>query len=175
MKKSTKGAIAGAAMAVLLLGGAGSLAFWTDQTTAVGGIITSGHLQLKPATAGAWSLNGKPVANPSAVRLVPGDELRFAGSYSVQIEGDDITADLSVTGATASGALADFVTTTPTFTLNGGEITSVSAANDGQLVAVGISISFPFGSEDNSSNVAGGLALDLTDVAVTLTQTHDNA
>ena len=44
MKKSTKGAVAAAAAGVLLLGGAGSLAYWTADGAADGGSITAGGI-----------------------------------------------------------------------------------------------------------------------------------
>ena len=62
MKKSTKGAFAAAAAGSLLLGGAGSLAYWTDASTVDGKAITSGHLQLNPITAtcdDSWQLDGE--------------------------------------------------------------------------------------------------------------------
>lgn len=53
MKKSTKGAVAAAATAVLLLGGGTSLAYWTATGTAAGGSITAGTLTLSAATCDA--------------------------------------------------------------------------------------------------------------------------
>ena len=41
MNRTTKGAIAAGAAAVLLLGGAGSLAYWSDCQDAAGGTINS--------------------------------------------------------------------------------------------------------------------------------------
>ena len=46
MKKSTKGALAASSAAVLLLGGAGSLAFWSDSQDVGSANITSGELTL---------------------------------------------------------------------------------------------------------------------------------
>ncbi|MDI9944213.1 alternate-type signal peptide domain-containing protein [Rhodococcus sp. 1.20] len=47
MKKQTKGAIAAAAAGALLLGGAGSLAVWSDSAdVSGGGPVTSGALDL---------------------------------------------------------------------------------------------------------------------------------
>ncbi len=46
MNKSTKGALAAACGGVLLLGWAGSLAYWTDGTNIDGDSFASGHLQL---------------------------------------------------------------------------------------------------------------------------------
>ena len=46
MNRSTKGAIAAGAAAVLLMGGAGSLAFWTADGDVDGGTVTAGTLSL---------------------------------------------------------------------------------------------------------------------------------
>ena len=57
MKKSTKGAVAAGAAAVLLLGGAGTLAFWNADGTAEGGTLTAGTLELTDLTCG--NLDGR--------------------------------------------------------------------------------------------------------------------
>ena len=57
MKKSTKGALAATTAGVLLLGGAGSLAFWSDSIG--GSTISSGHISLDDTTAGDCA-GGRP-------------------------------------------------------------------------------------------------------------------
>jgi len=171
MKKTTKGAFAAGTAAVLLLGGTGTLAYWNATDTNDPGAIGSGRLALLNET-GVWQLNGGVVADPTAVVLVPGDEVSFAGSYEIDAAGDNLQATVSVTGASEAGTLASHVTTTSTFTLDGVELTGaevVTEEDDGELLAVAIDIDFPFGTVvDNTSQ---GLALDLTQIAVVLTQT----
>ena len=59
MKKSTKGAVAVAAAAVLLTGGAGTLAYWSDSVDLPGGSISSGSLSLgTPDCGSGWTLDG---------------------------------------------------------------------------------------------------------------------
>ncbi|WP_447646051.1 alternate-type signal peptide domain-containing protein [Nocardioides zeae] len=98
MNKTTKGAIAAGSAAVLLLGGAGSLAFWNATADVPGGTVDSGELTLTPAAAGQWTFNGAPIADPGTVTLVPGDELAYTGSYTIGAEGDNLEAGVAVTG-----------------------------------------------------------------------------
>jgi predicted ribosomally synthesized peptide with SipW-like signal peptide len=50
MRKSTKGALAAGTAAVLLTGGAGSLAYWTATDTTKGAVIGAGQLGLTQLT-----------------------------------------------------------------------------------------------------------------------------
>ena len=71
MKKSTKGALAAAAAGTLLLGGAGTYAFWTDTATVDGGDIASGSITLSSVVcADDWTHS----ENDDVVEfIVPGD------------------------------------------------------------------------------------------------------
>ncbi len=51
MNKTTKGALAASAAAVLLLGGAGSLAYWSDAETIQGGDVTAATCRWTPRRA----------------------------------------------------------------------------------------------------------------------------
>lgn len=173
MKKSTKGVIAAGAAAVLLLGGLGSLAFWNAEQSIDAGAIESGSLALTEPT-GAWTLNGVAVPEDGLedIVLVPSDELVFDGSYVVEAVGDNLTATVDVETDDAAGALAEFVTTTSSFTLEGvaiDEDTAITDDNDGDVIDVDLSIVFPFGTEVD--NLSQGRTLDLSAITVTLTQT----
>lgn len=170
MNKSTKGAIAAGAAAVLLLGGAGSLAYWNAEGDIAGGTIAAGELKLTDPTPGAWTLNGDPVTNLSTVRVVPGDELEYTASWEIAATGDNLKAAVDVTGFSASGSLASAVTLTDTYLVGGSapagnEITS---ADDGETLAATIGVDFPFGT--SADNATQTLSLDLSDVKVALTQ-----
>lgn len=169
MNKSTKGAVAAGAAAVLLLGGAGTLAYWNAEGDIAGGSIESGELKLTAADTGSWTLNSAPVADISAVLVVPGDELEYTGTWTIVATGDNLQADLTVTNPTSSGGLAPFVTVTPAFTVDAATVTSITDANDGDTLAATVDVDFPFGGAvDNASQAQ---TLDLTGVSVTLTQT----
>ena len=66
MKKSTKGALAAGGAAVLLLGGAGSLAYWTASGSVPGGSLTSGSMTLSSVTCGSWTYGGVDAGTPTS-------------------------------------------------------------------------------------------------------------
>jgi len=76
MNKTIKGSLAAGAAAVLLLGGAGSLAYWTDAADIDGGTITAGTLTLDAGTCGDWTYAaGAAGAGPPAKPFRPRDTL----------------------------------------------------------------------------------------------------
>jgi len=126
--RRAKAIVAIAAGAVLLLGGGTTLAYWTTSQTLNAGTVQSGDLDLSLGT-GTWTLDGAiggatAVADPSSVRIVPGDVLTLTQPLTVTLVGDTIqgllsvdttdlipaggadafTADLTVSGGTAEGA-----------------------------------------------------------------------
>lgn len=177
MNRTTKGALAATTAGILLLGGAGSLAYWTGSHTVTGDDFSSGTLALTDAdeAAASWTLNGVAVADPSAVLLVPGDEVALTETYDLAATGDNLQGTMDVTGGVFSGTLADKVTTTATVTLEDGTSAPIAAdetfteANDGDGVTVSLTVAFPFGTA--SDNTSQGMTLDLTDVVVSMTQT----
>lgn len=167
MKTWTKGAAAGAS-ALVLLGGAGSLAYWNGSGSVDGGTITAGRLTLTEFRPGAWTLNGAPVADVSVVRVVPGDTLLFTGSWTISATGDDLEASVDVTGLEGRGGLADDVTITDTYTVDGTPLAGrITDDDDGDVLAAEIVVDFPFGAAVGDASQAR--ALDLTDVSVVVT------
>ncbi|MCD9153084.1 alternate-type signal peptide domain-containing protein [Aeromicrobium duanguangcaii] len=168
MNKSTKGAVAAGAAAVLLLGGAGSLAYWNAESTIPGGSISSGTLTLTPKATGTWKLNGTTVTGTPTI--VPGDELVYSGSYTIGATGNNIKGTLAVTGGTGTPWAG--ATVTPTFTLDSTTITGttpITAAQNGKDVAAQIAVDFPFGTAvDNSSQAK---TVNLSEIRVALVQT----
>ena len=73
MNKNVKGSLAAAAAAVLLLGGAGSLAFWNDSQTVAGTTINAGELKLDAASCSAagWTVSNS-VEGVSSVGITAG-------------------------------------------------------------------------------------------------------
>lgn len=177
MKKSTKGAIAAAAAGVLLLGGAGTLAYWTAETDTSGTTINSGHLALTGEDCGAgWTLDGgDPFTNQP---LVPGDTLTKTCTYTLDIAGehfDDV--DFTVTPvslASGSQAIYDELTITPTVELNNVAQASATdvAVQNGDTVEVGINVLWNYGTEDNDSNNPAGLQAVLSALSVEVKQNH---
>jgi alternate signal-mediated exported protein len=173
MKKATKGAIAAGAAGALLLGGAGSLAFWSDSQTVTGGTITAGELGLTALDAGTWKLNGTTTLTPAqvaALRVVPGDSVVFTGSYDVRAQGDNLQATVTATGGAITGPLAAKLTTpTVVTTLDGQALTSITETNHGNDIVVTATFTFPFGTA--SDNTSQNLTANLSDVVIALAQT----
>jgi alternate signal-mediated exported protein len=179
MNKTVKGTFAAGTAAVLLLGGAGSLAYWQDSAQGGARQVDAGAMKLVVSQAGAWELNGAAVANPQAVVAVPGDEFVYTGSYVVTATGDNLKADLDITEGEVTGNLAGATaddttaaaTVTSAFALGTtplGAESKVTSKDDGKTLAVKIVIDFPFG--DAADNTSQRQTLNLTDYTVTLTQ-----
>lgn len=101
MNKATKGAVAAGAAAVLLLGGLGSFALWSDSEDLDGGTITSGDLSLEQVGEPVWSevsgdVNAAGVIDPATFLIVPGDVITYASTFEINASGDNLLADLSV-------------------------------------------------------------------------------
>lgn len=176
MNKLTKAAIAGAAGIALLLGGAGSLAFWNDSAGMGGASITAGTLTISSNTDGAWTNDGNPV-DLTTFRAVPGDELVFTATFNVTATGDNLSATVGITGdsivaASASGAdtaLAGLLTESASFLVDGVSTTTVVGAAGTQVVTVSVTVTWPDGTSA-ADNAAKNGAVDLTAMTITLTQ-----
>lgn len=173
MKKSTKGALAAAAAGTLLLGGAGSLAYWNATATVDESIVNAGSLALTDDECSGWVLDsGEEVEGATlADSIVPGDQLTKTCTYVITATGDHLRATLDATGGAATGDLSTVVTVTPSFDVDGNTVTEITEANDGDVLTATIVLDFPYGATaDNSSQ---GDQLNLSDYVVTATQVHD--
>lgn len=182
MNKSTKGAIAAAAAAVLLLGGAGSLAYWTADGEVGGDTINSGTFTLTevaPCAAAEWTLDdGEDVAgdtfDPASDEIVPGDVLTKECDFTLTAIGKHLRAVPSVTTpATVGGTInpAGNVTVSGTFSDSAGDpITVVTDDNDQDVLTAKITMTFPLGDEDNTTQIKTAV---LSNYKVTLTQDHN--
>lgn len=170
MNKTTKGALAAGAAALLLAGGAGTYAAWTDSGPATSGAsVTTGHLAVdQVADSASWTwqtagLEGTPF-NPATDTLSPGDSIKFTGSYTLDIEGTNLWAELV---ATASAGTAGALPAGMTWTADAGnELTGLTeAANDGQTVVVGGTLAFAKGTTESMDETVA-----INDLAVTISQ-----
>ncbi|MBC7630670.1 alternate-type signal peptide domain-containing protein [Aeromicrobium sp.] len=173
MKKSTKGALAAAAAGTLLLGGAGSLAFWNATATVGGTTVNSGSLTLSAGSCSQFVLdNGEVVAGANLIAsIVPGDTITKTCTSKIGATGDHLRATLG-TNATggAGGDLTSHVTVNSSFKVAGASVTEITEGNNGDSLTATIKITFPYGtSVDNSSQ---GLSLALANYVVTATQVH---
>jgi alternate signal-mediated exported protein len=176
MKKSTKGAIAAAAGGVLLLGGAGTLAYWTENVTVSGTTVESGHLAVVNSTCGSatWQLDNGGGTVSGTTRIVPGDSISTTCTFDIEGEGDhfsDVT--LSVTAPTYSGSNA--LTTAlgaPVATYTGsvsGPLSTPATVDVGETVTADITLTFP---TSVTGSTAEDLSATLQNVTVTATQNH---
>ena len=179
MKKTTKGALAAAAAGSIMLGGAGTLAYWTDTSTSPGGTITGGTLSLVDPTCtwelehlGTTTVTGIAQADIDDVRLVPGDTATQTCESTITATGDNLAADLTVTDPfTDSGTLSSAITVTPSFKVGGAAVTRIDSDNSGDTLQTVVEVDFPFGTADNSTN--GAKTEVIPDFVVTATQVND--
>lgn len=176
MDTTLKGALAAGAAAVLLVGGAGTLAFWSDSETVTGTGISSGELKLgTQVCADGWQLNGTPFTTQL---IVPGDTLTKSCTIDLIATGENIEADLALSTAAfaASNGLTDELDASAVFTVDGVPQTTVDETDDGGAlvtdeIGVAITVDFPFGlAADNDSQ-----DLDATLNALTLSLTQTEA
>jgi spore coat-associated protein N len=175
MHKPVKGAIALGAASLLLLGGAGTYALWSDTDTVDGGTIASGQLRFVDTTPGVWTdiSEGTPgvvIPDIEEFQIVPGDVLTFSAATTLRAEGDNLAATLSGTLPTASGSpelLAD-VSVTTAVTSNGAPLTSnvVTEENDGDVLGILITLTF----DEESGNESQLGTIDLSDLTIAVNQ-----
>ena len=183
MKKTTKGAIAAGAAAVLLMGGAGTLAYWSDSATVDGGSVNSGELALDAGTCtGDWVYAASNSAAPGTpvTNIVPGDAVSTTCDFVITAAGDNLTAEL--TAPTTVGITPDPTDPATTFDATvavGYEIGGVAVPatitedNDTDTVTATITVTFPFGDETTiNANDTQNLLIDLSDLTINLTQTE---
>lgn len=180
MNRSTKGALAAAAAGALLLGGAGSLAYWNSSQTVTGGSISSGTLTLTQEagqSCSAWTLDaaGGPTAyTPGTTLVVPGDVITKTCDYTVHASGAHLAANLTMDATTITGSntLAAALTPGATYTLGGTPVTtgqSITSTDDGAVLHATITVTFDSGT---SGVTAQGLTAGLDNIVVSLVQTH---
>lgn len=102
MNKLAKGALATGLGVALLIGGGGTLAVWNAEQNVAPGKIVSGDLQLT-AGKGTWT-NANGTINIDTYRAVPGDKLTFTQDVEVDLKGDLMLANLTVTDKLLSDA-----------------------------------------------------------------------
>jgi alternate signal-mediated exported protein len=152
MNKLVKGAIAGAAGIVLLMGGAGSLAYWNDSAQAGpasgSNSITAGTLTITAQNAGTWTkgmynnagtqtVAPAAVANLSAVKIVPGNRLVYTQVFNVVGTGDDLFFTIGSTNGAVTAASASAADVALAAAINGSGTTafSVGSVTGGTVVA----------------------------------------
>lgn len=193
MQKTTKGALASVAAAVLLLGGGTSLAYWTASADVTGGAITAGELKL---TAGSCDTNwvyaaGNASAGSTVTTWVPGDSVTKSCTYTVDAIGDNLLATLdaptsvALTTDSADAASTENASASVTYLLDNAAIVDANANVAGlQITEAAASrtlkatfvVTFPYGNDTTiNANDTQNWEADFDALTVTLTQLDPNA
>lgn len=171
MKKMSKGALAAAAAALLLVGGAGTIAFWNDSETVDAGTITAGELALEPGEAAAtWTdtTTDTPIDDIGDFLVVPGDNLVYEATFVVTAQGDNLEATLEVDESSITGDLPAESTMTVEVLGADGPLSAITEANDGETITAQITFDFPYEEATNDSQTTD---VDLSGLVLTLEQT----
>lgn len=175
MKKSYKGALAAAAAGVLLLGGAGSLAYWSSTQDVPGGTINSGSLALGTPDCGDWSLDSGeelPLVYADGDPLVPGDVLTRTCTFTITATGNHLRATLGVTDAqfTEVNDLSADLDVDADFTIGAAAIPAeITEANNDDVVSALITVTF----DPDSGNESQLGTAELDTITVTADQIHN--
>ncbi len=186
MKRSTKGAVAAGGAAVLLMGGAGTLAFWTATGDAEGGAINAGTLTLTPVGCDVnWVYAAGSAGAGTTVNLfVPGDSVTKECTFTVGATGDNLSATIdapnTLTFTTDPAATSFDATVGATYDLGGTAIAdggTITDADGGETLTVDFVVTIPFGTADPAGindNDMQGVEATLDTLTVTLTQVDPN-
>lgn len=171
MKKSTKGAVAAASAAVLLMGGAGSLAVWSDSQATPTATVQAGQLKLAVPTCDAWKLDTHEDASgatfdPAKDKLVPGDVLTRDCTATVTAEGNHLRATVSATTPTMSSPA--FEVSASKLQVDGVESTEFTEAANGKKLKTTVTVTFKGSSDNTTQNVSTTLSA----ITLTATQVH---
>lgn len=179
MKKTTKGALAAGTAAVLLTGGAGTLAYWNDTQPITGSDINAGHLSLDTDVSntgcGDWQLDSDEVAFVTygdGDPLVPGDVLTKVCEFTISAVGNHLRATLDVSTPNmtdVSGTFgADLTTDVTNIEVAGSPLTEITEDNDGDTLTATIVVTFDSASTNGTQDVQSVL----DDLTLTATQVH---
>ena len=175
MKKSTKGAVAAGTAAVLLTGGVGSLAYWTDTTILDGGGVQTGQMALGDADCDpGWNHQG----GGAVTKIVPGDVLTKDCTFTITAEGDNLEATLTTPETVTYTASGGGTPVTRQLTVGAsykiGAVAApeiITSAHNGSTVTATLTVTFPYGDATTiNANDTQNLTATLDDVTVSLVQ-----
>lgn len=128
--KMIKGSVAGATGIVLLMGGFGTYALWSDSATLPGSDVTSGELTISANNDAAWS-DGSGAWDADSDLMVPGDIVTRTQTFTVTGTGKNLSGTISLSGGdvTKSGTMS---TDTPPVDLL--DVSLVVTASDDDVV-----------------------------------------
>lgn len=166
MNKATKGALAAAAGAAILAGGAGTMAAWNASSSLGSGSVTAGTLNIDQQGTGTWHWDSPTGAafDPATDKIVPGDKVVYVGDYKITAVGQNLQATLTPTIGGVTGDLASHLTTATV----GGGTTQITPANNNQVLQIGTMVTFD---PSTTGNDGQGKTASLAGASITLQQT----
>lgn len=178
MKHSTKAVVAAIAGGALLLGGAGSLAYWTDTEGVGGGDINGGTLSIGTDVlntgCGSWVLDAAESATDylAGDKLVPGDVLTKVCNFTIHAVGNHVRGTVDISTPSFSGADGDLDgmldAAVSSLTVGGSPATEFTQADDGETLSVNVSVTW------NSADTGHADATSvLDDLTLTAQQVHN--
>ena len=198
MNKTTKGALGAAAAAALLMGGVGSLAYWSDDAMVNGGSVNSGNLTIDPIAVApnttacdpAWKHTNGPKVGAAVTSIVPGDVITKSCTFVIGAKGDNLSATppgpptVGFTATPKTGAAAPTTTNLPvaaTYTLGTtalGATQKITEADGGKTLTARIQVSFPYDAAapaGKNLNDTQNVLFTLNDLTVKLVQDNKGA
>lgn len=178
MSRTTKSVVAVGAGILLLTAAGGTFAQWSESETLDGGTVTAGHLDMS-VSSGTWydtqgteGTGDDTELDASTFRLVPGDTIEYRATITPDLVGDNLEAELESDLASASGELADFVTTEAT--LDGAPTQTLTPENSGESFDAVVRVEMPYG-EGTVTDPDGGedTSLDLSSMEISLVQSQN--
>lgn len=183
MNKFAKGSLAAGAGIVLLLGGAGTLAFWNSTADLTGGTINNGTLALT-ATAGTWTEGGEKLTDVEKFTMVPGDELTYTVNLDLNAQGDNIAGEIALDQSFVkiSEGAADQIEVNLDLVESETPLKGITAKDDiltfagayKGSVPVEVTVSFPYDAA-KQQNSSQGAVVDLETISFVATQTPATA
>lgn len=173
MNKTTKGTIAVAAAIALLMGGAGTLAYWQDSATVGAATITTGKLDVQIPKGCEWTVTNKgattSIPKIADFRMVPGDTVTCTVDFRTIAEGDNLQAKAEIDWAGHSQLPSGTVATASgTYDNNPIDALGFDVAKrtaDGRFV---FSLNWPLGTTPSQAGM--GEQIDLAAATVTVSQ-----
>ncbi|WP_157697086.1 alternate-type signal peptide domain-containing protein [Brachybacterium avium] len=177
MNKFAKGSVAAGAGLVLLLGGAGTLAYWNDTAELTGGTINTGKLELDADQ----DMLTESIESQSDL-WVPGDERAFATSLTLTADGTNIQGTIALEESSIIGDTpgADEFEIQTSFDLDHVEITGdgeLESDGEGGLIFTGsgvyeipvtVTVELPYG--DTATNDSSDIDVDVSGMSFTAEQ-----
>ena len=188
MHKNTKAAFAATTAAVLLLGGAGTMASWNDSESIAGGAIEAGKLSLTQEsgqTCTAWALDaagGGGAFVPGTTLVVPGDVITRTCAYTVNAAGEHLAATVGLASPSfdETNDLVSALTADADYTIDADPLeapaaatiadgATISSTHNGHVLTADVSVTFDAAT---AGTTAQEMTATLDALTVSLTQSH---